>query len=87
MILYAHSRACGRNTILRIWGSGVRISSGAPLANKTGHSGRGRAAAHDKPFENGFSANDPDFRVIHLHLVDDRADIGAPEGFFACQYV
>jgi hypothetical protein len=29
--MYARGRACGTNTILRIWGSGVRISSGAPI--------------------------------------------------------
>lgn len=65
----------------------VRISSGAPLPNKTGHSGWNRPAAHHQPFENRPAANDADFRVIDFDLIDDRADIGPPEWRFAREYV
>ena len=51
--------------------------------NKTGHSGRSCAAAHHKPFQNRLSPNYPDLRIVDLNLIDDGADIGAPEGRLA----
>ena len=56
----------------------------SPLSQErqTGHAGRGRAAAHHKPFQDWLSADYLDFRIIHFGLVDDGADIGAPEWRF-----
>ena len=67
---------------------GVRISSGAPLPNKTGHSRRTAAAAGgDEPFEDALAAPNADFVVINFDLVDDRADVGAAERRIAGQDV
>jgi hypothetical protein len=38
--------------------------SGAPLPNKTGHSGGSCAGAHDKPFQNVAPADNPDFLIV-----------------------
>ncbi len=46
------------------------ILPGAPLANKTGHSGRSDPAAHHKPFENRPAADDSDFRIVNFHLIN-----------------
>jgi hypothetical protein len=56
---------------LRIWGSGVRISSGAPLPNKTGHSGWTTAAGRNEPFQDTLTAPNADFVVVDLDLVDN----------------
>ena len=50
--------------------SQVRIQSGAPLPNKTGHSGRICASAHHEPFEDRPATDDSDFRIVNLHLID-----------------
>ena len=55
------------------------ISSGAPLPNKTGHSGRHRAATHHKLFQNVPPPVDADFSVIDLDLVNDRTQVSAAE--------
>ena len=47
--------------------------SGAPLPNKTGHSGWNGPAARRQPSEHSPAPNDPDFLVIGFHLVDHRA--------------
>src|SRR5208337_4698690 len=65
----------------------VRILSGAPLPNKTGHSGRTAAAGGNEPFQDALAAPDADFVVVDLDLVDDRADVGAAEGCVAGQDV
>jgi len=57
--------------------------SGAPLANKTGHSGRSRAAAHDQALKHGTPADDPDFLIINLDLIDHGPDISPPKWRFA----
>jgi hypothetical protein len=73
---------------LRRQGPKVRILSGAPLPNKTGHSCRPAAAAGgDEPFEDALAAPNADFIVVDFDLVDDRADIGAAEGRVAGQDV
>jgi hypothetical protein len=51
-------------------GQVVRISSGAPLPYKTGHSGWNRPSAHHQPFENCPSANGADFRVVRFDLIN-----------------
>jgi len=76
-----------KTTALRRRRPHVRIVSGAPLANKTGHSGRSCAAAHHKVRQNRLAADNVDFRVVHLDLVDHRADVRAPEWRLARQNV
>jgi hypothetical protein len=39
----------------------------------------GSPATHHQPFKHGSAANDPNFRVINLDLVDDGADEGPLE--------
>jgi hypothetical protein len=53
--------------------------SGAPIPNKTGHSGRSGLAAHHKVFEHGPAVMDAGLPVIDFDLVDEGVDIGPPE--------
>jgi hypothetical protein len=61
--------------------------SGAPLPNKTGHSGRNDPAAHNEPFKNGPPSDDADFPVVDLDLVDHGPDVGPAEWRLAGQDV
>src|ERR1035437_10294123 len=63
-------------TRLRIWGSAVRIRSGAPFAYKTTNIPvRGLFAGNDS-LQHVLAANNPDGLVVDLDGVDDRADVG-----------
>src|SRR5262249_53453079 len=65
---------------LRIWGSGVRISSGAPLRYKTGHSKTCRFSARcgdERAQQYAFRPHDANFFRVHLDALRERAEVVA----------
>ena len=76
---------------LRIWGSGVRISSGAPLRYRTGHSKACRFCARpddERPQQCAFRPHDANFFRVHLDALGERAQViatvaaaGGPHSF------
>ena len=75
------------STNIRVFVGARALVSGAPLPNKTGHSCRNNPAAHDEAFKHGPPADDADFLVIDLDLVNHGPDIGPAEWRFAGQDV
>ena len=70
----------GWGTKLRIWGSGVRISSGAPLRYKTEHSKTCRFCGRrgdKRTQEYDFRAHDANFFRIHFDALGQRAEVVA----------
>src|SRR5664280_90902 len=74
-------------TRLRIWGSGVRISPGAPLPYKTANPCCGGCPVGNHLFQGRLIADNADRVVIDLHAVDDRLDISFTEGDAAARDV
>ena len=64
---------------LRIWGSGVRISSGAPLSTHLRTPSLTVLASHDGSFKHVLATYDPNLAVMHLDDIDKRAHIGLPK--------
>jgi hypothetical protein len=64
---------------LRIWGSGVRISSGAPPSTHLRTLDGACAAGQNGPFEYVFAAFDADLGIVYLNYVDKRLQVGFPE--------
>ena len=64
---------------LRIWGSGVRISSGAPLSTHLRTPSLTVLASHDGSFKHVLATFDPNLAVMHLDDIDKRAHIGLPK--------
>ncbi len=65
---------------LRIWGSEVRIFSGAPLRYKTGHSKHCRFCAgrsDERPQQRAFRPHDANFLRVHLDALGERAEVVA----------
>jgi hypothetical protein len=63
---------------LRIWGSGVRISSGAPIAYKTTNSALAGLATCDDAGQDSLIADDSDLFVVDFNLRDDGLKVGFP---------
>jgi hypothetical protein len=64
-----------RRTRLRIWGSGVRISSGAPFAYKTANISVLDLFARDGGLQDILAAYNTDGFIIDFDRIDDRADV------------
>ena len=58
---------------LRIWGSGVRISSGAPLRNQTGHAKTRRLCAL-RAQQSAFAAHDANPLCVDFNALGERAE-------------
>src|SRR5215475_7747501 len=69
------------STRLRIWGSGVRISLGAPSITHLRTPSLSALAGQDSLFEQVLPALDPDPRVVDLDDINDRPDVGLPERY------
>jgi hypothetical protein len=61
---------------LRIWGSEVRISSGAPFAYKTANLALASLATGDDGCQCSLVADDSNFVVVDFNLRDDRLEVG-----------
>src|SRR5271169_4116703 len=79
-----HSSWQQNHTRLRIWGSGVRISSGAPIAYKTTNICGLCLPTCDYGCEGGFIGNNSDFAIVHLNMGDDRPQVGFAGFGVAC---
>ena len=60
-----------QRTRLRIWGSEVRILSGAPLRNKSANTSAGGSSGHNALFQNIFPAKKANCTLVHFDAVDN----------------
>src|SRR6516162_3211248 len=66
-------------TRLRIWGSGVRISSGAPFSTHLRTPSFPVLAREDRLLKEVLASLDPDLSVVHFDAVDEGMQVGLPK--------